>query len=57
METAGLEELHELVITVPNNCHFSSQWLQIYCVSLEMTGLPVMDVSTPHRTRQGVMRV
>ena len=24
METAGLEELHELVITAPDNRHFSS---------------------------------
>lgn len=56
MESAGLEMLHELVIAAPDSRHFSSQWLQKHCMSLGMTGLPVMDVSTPCKTRQGVMR-
>lgn len=47
--------LHELVIAAPDNRHFSSLWLQKYHVSLEMTRLLVMDVSTPRKTRQGVM--
>lgn len=48
--------LHELVIAASDNRHFSSQWLQKHLMSLGMTGLPVMDVSTPCKTRQGVMR-
>lgn len=39
----------------PDNHRFSSRWLQKYRVSLVVTGLPVMDVSVLHRTRQGVM--
>lgn len=49
METAGPEELPELVITVPDNCHFGSPWLQEQCMSLGM------DVSMPCKTRQEAM--
>lgn len=48
-EPAGLEELPELLIMAPDNRHFSSLGLQKYHVSLGM------DVSTPRKTRQGVM--
>lgn len=49
MATASLEELPELVITAPDNRHFSSLSLQKYCVSLGM------DASTLHKSSQGVM--
>lgn len=49
METARPEELPELVITAPDNCHFSLLYLQKYCVSFGM------DASTLHKSSQGVM--
>lgn len=49
METAIPKELSELVITAPDNCHFSLLSLQKYRVSLGM------DASTMHKSSQGVM--
>lgn len=57
MEPAGREARwpQELVTLAPDNHRFSSRWLQKCRVSLVVTGLPVMDVSVLHTTRQGAM--